>query len=98
MAAPLRAHVDENYITSARQLFTATSIPTRQRRPLCFADICVSALPWVKNSATTPKEKSPQWMLNPRPRNIPALTRAAHVRDLFSDPEGPLGYIKSRRT
>lgn len=33
-------------------------------------------------------EKAAQWMLNLRPGNVPALTRAAHLRELFGDPEG----------
>jgi tetratricopeptide (TPR) repeat protein len=35
-------------------------------------------------------EDSAQWMLNLRPGNLPALTRAAHLRELFGDPEGAL--------
>jgi tetratricopeptide (TPR) repeat protein len=42
-------------------------------------------------------EDSAQWMLNLRPGNLPALTRAAHLRELFGDAEGAyelmsLGY------
>jgi tetratricopeptide (TPR) repeat protein len=33
-------------------------------------------------------EIAAQWMLNLRPGNRPALIRAAHLRDLFGDPEG----------
>jgi tetratricopeptide (TPR) repeat protein len=33
-------------------------------------------------------EDSAQWMLNLRPGNLPALIRAAHLRELFGDPEG----------
>ena len=33
-------------------------------------------------------ENSAQWMLNLRPGNLPALTRAAHLRALFGDAEG----------
>lgn len=33
-------------------------------------------------------ENSAQWMLNLRPGNLPALTRAAHLRELFGDAEG----------
>jgi tetratricopeptide (TPR) repeat protein len=33
-------------------------------------------------------EDSAQWMLNLRPGNLPALTRAAHLRELFGDTEG----------
>jgi tetratricopeptide (TPR) repeat protein len=33
-------------------------------------------------------EIAAQWMLNLRPGNLPALTRAAHLRDLFGDTEG----------
>jgi tetratricopeptide (TPR) repeat protein len=33
-------------------------------------------------------EVSAQWMLNLRPGNRPALIRAAHLRELFGDPEG----------
>jgi tetratricopeptide (TPR) repeat protein len=35
-------------------------------------------------------EDSAQWMLNLRPGNLPALNRAAHLRELFGDPEGAL--------
>jgi tetratricopeptide (TPR) repeat protein len=33
-------------------------------------------------------EAAAQWMLNLRPGNLPALTRAAHLRELFGDTEG----------
>ncbi len=33
-------------------------------------------------------EKSAQWMLNLRPGNLPALTRAAYLRELFGDVDG----------
>jgi tetratricopeptide (TPR) repeat protein len=33
-------------------------------------------------------EIAAQWMLNLRPGNVPALTRAAHLRELFGDTEG----------
>lgn len=33
-------------------------------------------------------EVSAQWMLNLRPGNLPALLRAARLRELFGDPEG----------
>jgi tetratricopeptide (TPR) repeat protein len=33
-------------------------------------------------------EVAAQWMLNLRPGNRPALIRAAHLRELFGDPEG----------
>jgi len=33
-------------------------------------------------------ESAAQWMLNLRPGNLPALTRAAHLRELFGDTEG----------
>ncbi len=33
-------------------------------------------------------ENSAQWMLNLRPGNLPALIRAAHLRELFGDAEG----------
>ena len=33
-------------------------------------------------------EIAAQWMLNLRPGNLPALTRAAHLRELFGDTEG----------
>jgi tetratricopeptide (TPR) repeat protein len=33
-------------------------------------------------------EIAAQWMLNLRPGNLPALTRAAHLRELFGDAEG----------
>jgi tetratricopeptide (TPR) repeat protein len=33
-------------------------------------------------------EVSAQWMLDLRPGNLPALTRAAHLRELFGDTEG----------
>jgi tetratricopeptide (TPR) repeat protein len=35
-------------------------------------------------------EEAVQWMLNLRAGNIPALTRAAHLRELFGDVEGAL--------
>ena len=33
-------------------------------------------------------ENAAQWMLNLRPGNLPALTRAGHLRELFGDTEG----------
>jgi tetratricopeptide (TPR) repeat protein len=33
-------------------------------------------------------ETAAQWMLDLRPGNLPALTHAAHLRELFGDPEG----------
>jgi tetratricopeptide (TPR) repeat protein len=33
-------------------------------------------------------ENAAQWMLNLRPGNLPALTRAAHLRELFGDADG----------
>jgi Flp pilus assembly protein TadD len=33
-------------------------------------------------------ETAAQWMLNLRPGNLPALTRAAHLREIFGDTEG----------
>jgi len=38
-------------------------------------------------------EKSAQWMLNLRPGNLPALTRAAYLRELFGDNEGALDLM-----
>ena len=38
-------------------------------------------------------EKATQWMLDLRPGGIPALTRAAHLRELFGDPEGALELL-----
>ena len=39
-------------------------------------------------------EKSAQWMLDLRPGNIPALTRAAYLRELFGDIEGALELMQ----
>lgn len=35
-------------------------------------------------------EEAVQWMLDLRPGNVPALTRAAHLRELFGDAEGAI--------
>ncbi|MBV9339668.1 MAG: tetratricopeptide repeat protein [Acidobacteria bacterium] len=35
-------------------------------------------------------EKAAQWMLDLRPGNLPGLTRAAYLRELFGDPAGAL--------
>ena len=40
-------------------------------------------------------EKSAQWMLDLRPGNIPALTRAAYLRELFGDIEGAIALMQS---
>ena len=40
-------------------------------------------------------EKSAQWMLDLRPGNIPALTRAAYLRELFGDIEGAIQLMES---
>ena len=39
-------------------------------------------------------ENAAQWMLNLRPGNLPALTRAAYLRELFGDPEGALELMQ----
>lgn len=39
-------------------------------------------------------EKSAQWMLDLRPGNIPALTRAAYLRELFGDIEGAIELMQ----
>lgn len=35
-------------------------------------------------------EEAVQWMLDLRPGNVPGLTRAAYLRELFGDPEGAI--------
>jgi tetratricopeptide (TPR) repeat protein len=40
-------------------------------------------------------EKSAQWMLDLRPGNIPAMTRAAYLRELFGDIDGALELMHS---
>lgn len=35
-------------------------------------------------------EEAAQWMLDLRPGNVPGLTRAAYLRELFGDPDGAL--------
>ncbi len=39
-------------------------------------------------------ENAAQWMLNLRPGNLPGLTRAAYLRELFGDPEGAAELMK----
>lgn len=39
-------------------------------------------------------EKSAQWLLNLRPGNIPGLTRAAYLRELFGDIDGSLDLMQ----
>lgn len=48
----------------------------------------------------TDAEKAAQWMLDIRPGNVPALTRAAHLRELFGDHEGAVELMDTayRRT
>jgi tetratricopeptide (TPR) repeat protein len=45
-------------------------------------------------------EKAAQWMLDIRPGNVPALARAAHLRELFGDHEGAVELMDTsyRRT
>lgn len=45
-------------------------------------------------------ENSAQWLLDMRPGNIPGLTRAAYLREIFGDPEGALDLMAEalRRT
>jgi tetratricopeptide (TPR) repeat protein len=38
-------------------------------------------------------EKAAQWMLDMRPGNVPGLTRAAHLRELFGDHEGAVELL-----
>ncbi len=40
-------------------------------------------------------ERSAQWMLDLRPGNIPALTRAAYLRELFGDIEGAIELMRA---
>ncbi len=40
-------------------------------------------------------ETSAQWMLDLRPGNIPALTRAAYLRELFGDIEGAIELMRA---
>lgn len=39
-------------------------------------------------------EKAAQWMLNLRPGNVPGLTRAAYLRELFGDIEGAIDFMQ----
>ena len=45
-------------------------------------------------------EKAAQWMLDLRPGNVPGLTRAAHLRELFGNHEGAVEFMDTafRRT
>ena len=45
-------------------------------------------------------EKAAQWMLDMRPGNVPGLTRASHLRELFGDHEGAVELmdVAYRRT
>ena len=45
-------------------------------------------------------EKAAQWMLDMRPGNVPGLTRAAHLRELFGDHAGAVEFMDAayRRT
>jgi tetratricopeptide (TPR) repeat protein len=43
-------------------------------------------------------EQAAQWMLDLRPGNVPALTRAAYLRELFGDIEGALELMRSSLT
>lgn len=38
-------------------------------------------------------EKAAQWMLDMRPGNVPGLTRAAHLRELFGDHDGAVEFM-----
>ena len=40
-------------------------------------------------------EKAAQWMLDMRPGNVPGLTRAAHLRELFGDHAGAVEFMDS---
>jgi tetratricopeptide (TPR) repeat protein len=40
-------------------------------------------------------ENAAQWLLDLRPGNVPGLTRAAYLRELFGDPEGALELMRS---
>jgi tetratricopeptide (TPR) repeat protein len=39
-------------------------------------------------------ERAAQWMLDLRPGNVPALTRAAYLRELFGDTEGAIDFMQ----
>jgi tetratricopeptide (TPR) repeat protein len=39
-------------------------------------------------------EKAAQWMLDLRPGNVPGLTRAAYLRELFGDVEGAIQFMQ----
>lgn len=40
-------------------------------------------------------EEAAQWLLDLRPGNVPGLTRAAYLRELFGDPEGALELMQT---
>ena len=40
-------------------------------------------------------EKAAQWMLDLRPGNVPGLTRAAYLRELFGDIEGAIDFMQN---
>ena len=40
-------------------------------------------------------ERAAQWMLDLRPGNLPGLTRAAYLRELFGDPDGALELMNT---
>jgi tetratricopeptide (TPR) repeat protein len=43
-------------------------------------------------------EKAAQWMLDLRPGNVPGLTRAAHLRELFGDVDGAVELMQMAYT
>jgi tetratricopeptide (TPR) repeat protein len=40
-------------------------------------------------------EEATQWMLDLRPGNVPALTRAAYLRELFGDVDGAIDFMQA---
>src|SRR5229473_6223399 len=38
-------------------------------------------------------ERAAQWMLDLRPGNLPGMTRAAYLRELFGDPDGSIEFM-----
>ncbi len=81
----------QHRFAEAKQL--ATSLNKRVPDDLMVYGMLVDASAELGDYAGA--EQAAQWMLDLRPGNVPALTRAAYLRELFGDIEGALELMRS---
>jgi tetratricopeptide (TPR) repeat protein len=76
----------------AEALELATKLNRKSPEDLQVSGFLVDANVELGNYADA--ENAAQWMLDLRPGNIPGLTRAAYLRELYKDPDGALQLMQ----